>query len=256
LTTSRPHPADASTGRVAIVTGAARNIGRAISRSLAAAGMRVVVNANTSHKEAEDTVRLIEDAGGEAFASIADVTDPATVARMVDETIRRYGRIDALVNNAAYRIERPFAQISLEEWRHVLAVNLDAPFICSQACLPHLIESGSGTIVNIGGLTAHAGALHRAHVVAAKAGVVGLTKALALDLAEHGITVNCVVPGTIETVRVASGAVGVLDMRPMPPIGRRGEPDDIAAMVRFLCSDDARYITGQSIHVNGGGLMP
>jgi len=133
---------------------------------------------------------------------------------------------------------------------------LDGAFLCAQAALPHMIQAGGGTIVNIGGQTGHRGAAERAHVITAKAGLAGLTKALAMDLAPHKITVNCVVPGTIEAQR---GLPGVPD-RPahrmtVPPIGRRGEPEEIAAMVRMLCGPDARYITGQAIHVNGGGYL-
>jgi 3-oxoacyl-[acyl-carrier protein] reductase len=134
---------------------------------------------------------------------------------------------------------------------------LDGAFICTQACLPHLVRAGGAAVVNIGGLTAHKGATGRAHVITAKAGLSGMTRALALDLAPHQVTVNCVVPGTIETVRGLPGAPERPEnRRSLPPIGRRGEPEEIAAMVRMLCGPDARYITGQTLHVNGGGLMP
>ena len=248
---------DELAGKVALVTGGARNIGRAISRSLAAGGATVMVNANTSAQEAEETVRLIEQAGGRAAMFIADVTDPPAVARMVDETVRRYGHLDLLVNNAAIRAETPFEQIALDEWRRVIAIVLDGAFIASQACLPHLVRAGGGSIVHIGGLTGHRGALHRAHVVTAKGGLAAMTKAMALDLAEHRITVNCVVPGTVDTQRGLPGAPErPAHRQSFPPIGRRGAPEEIAAMVRMLCGPDARYVTGQSIHVNGGGLMP
>jgi 3-oxoacyl-[acyl-carrier protein] reductase len=244
-------------GKVALVTGAARNIGRAIARSLAAGGAAVLVNANTSRAEAEQTVAMIKSAGGRAALHFADVTDPAAVAAMVEAAVRELGRLDFLVNNAAVRAETPFAEIRFEEWRRVLSTVLDGAFLCSQACLPHLVRAGGGTIVNIGGLTAHRGADGRAHVIAAKAGLAGMTRALALDLAPHQITVNCVVPGTIETVRGLPGAPErPQHRRSLPPVGRRGEPEEIAAMVRMLCGPDARYITGQSIHVNGGGFMP
>ena len=244
-------------GKVALVTGGARNIGRAIARSLAAGGAAVMVNARTSRAQAEETVATIEEAGGKAALHIADVTAPREVAALVEATVKHFGRLDALVNNAAVRVETSFERITLEEWRRVIASVLDAAFLCSQACLPHLAQSGAGAIVNIGGLTGHRGATERAHVIAAKAGLAGLTKALALDLAPRGITVNCVVPGTIESER---GLPGVPERpagrRAPPPIGRRGEPEEIAAMVRMLCGPDARYITGQAIHVNGGGYMP
>jgi 3-oxoacyl-[acyl-carrier protein] reductase len=248
---------DELAGRVGLVTGAARNIGRAIARALAAGGAAVMVNARTSRAEAEQTVAMIESAAGQAALYIADVTDPSGVAAMVAATIERFGRLDFLVNNAAVRAETAFEEISLDEWRRVLSTVLDGAFICTQACLPQLVRAGGGTVVNIGGLTAHKGATGRAHVITAKAGLSGLTRALALDLAPHGITVNCVVPGTIETVRGLPGAPERPEhRRALPPIGRRGEPEEIAAMVRMLCGPDARYITGQTIHVNGGGLMP
>ncbi|HTM58837.1 MAG TPA: 3-oxoacyl-ACP reductase family protein [Burkholderiales bacterium] len=244
-------------GKVAIVTGAARNIGRAIARSLASGGASVMVNAKTSREQAQETVAMIEKAGGKAAVHIADVTDARAVAEMVEATMKRFGRIDALVNNAAVRMETPFSEIKLDDWRRVLSIVLDGAFICTQACLPHMIKAGGGTVINIGGLTGHRGATGRAHVIAAKSGLAGMTKAVALDLAPHHITVNCVVPGTIDSQR---GLPGVPE-RPAhrtapPPIGRRGEPEEVAAMVRMLCGPDARYITGQAIHVNGGGYMP
>src|SRR5690348_10823432 len=152
------------TGKVALVTGGARNIGRAISRSLAAGGAAVMVNARTSRAQAEETVAMIEQAGGKAALYIADVTDPAQVRALVQDTVKRFGRLDALINNAAVRMETPFEQIKLEDWRQVIATVLDAAFLCSQACLPHLAAGGAGAIVNIGGLTGHRGATGRAHV--------------------------------------------------------------------------------------------
>lgn len=248
---------DELAGKVALVTGGARNIGRAISRALAAGGATVMVNANTSRELALETVAMIEKAGGRAALHVADVTDPGAVAKMVEDTTARFGRIDLLVNNAAVRAESPFAEIRLEEWRRIISIVLDGAFICAQACLPHLIRAGGGSIVNLGGLTGHKGAVERPHVVAAKAGLAGFTKALALDLAPHNITVNCVVPGTVETVRGLPGAPPRAPSRhAVPPAGRRGEPEEIAAMVRMLCGPDARYITGQSIHLNGGAYMP
>ena len=244
-------------GKVALVTGGARNIGRAICRSLAAGGATVMVNANTSRDEAKRTVAMIKSEGGKAASHLADVTDPDAVAKMVDATVKQFGRLDILVNNAAIRSETRFEAIKLEEWRRVISTVLDGAFLCTQSCLPHLIRARGAAIVNIGGLTAHKGATGRAHVITAKAGIAGMTRALALDLAPQQVTVNCVVPGTIETVRGLPGAPPRPDdRRGLPPIGRRGEPEEIAAVVRMLCGPDARYITGQTIHVNGGGFMP
>ena len=241
-------------GKVALVTGAARNIGRAIARSLAAGGASVMVNARSSRAEGEKTVEMI---GSNAALHIADVTRPEQVKALVEATVQRFGRLDFVVNNAAVRYETPFADVKFDEWREVLSIVLDGAFLCSQAALPHLIKAGGGSIVNIGGQTAHKGATERAHVITAKAGIAGFTRALALDLAPHQITVNCVVPGTIEGVRGVPGAPErPAHRRSPPPIGRCGEPEEIAAMVRMLCGPEARYITGQAIHVNGGGYLP
>jgi len=250
-------PGDELSGKVILVTGGARNIGRAIALSLAAGGASVMVCAHRSRDDAVQTVRLVEAAGGTAASVIADVTDRDAVAAMVAATIDRFGRLDALVNNAALRTEQAFADIALADWRHILSVILDGAFLCAQACLPHLSASGSGAIVNIGGESGHRGAADRVHVVTAKAGLAGMTKALAHDLAPHGVTVNCVVPGRIDTVRDSPGARGAGSHRPaLPLLGRLGAPEEVSAMVRMLCGPDARYITGQAIHVNGGGWMP
>jgi 3-oxoacyl-[acyl-carrier protein] reductase len=243
-------------GKVALVTGAARNIGRAIALELGAAGAAVVVNARTSRAGAEETLAAVKAAGGDGMVHTADVTDPAAVAAMVAAAADRFGRLDILVNNAAVREETPFAELRLADWQRVLAVILDGAFVCAQSCLPHLKRAGGGAIVNIGGLTAYTGAKGRAHVVAAKAGLAGLTRALALELAPEAITVNCVVPGTIETLRGLPGAPERPAHRSaQPPLGRRGEPAEVASAVRFLCGPGARYITGQTVHVSGGGTM-
>jgi len=250
-------PGDDLAGKVALITGGARNIGRAISRSLATGGATVMINANTSREAGEETVAMIQKAGGKAALCMGDVTDPDAVKHLVDETIKQFGRIDMVVCNAAIRAETPFEKISFEEWKRVISTVLDGAFLASQAALPHLIKAGGGTLVFTGGMTGHKGALHRSHVVAAKGGLAAMTKAVAHDLAEYNITVNCVVPGPIDTVRGLPGAPERPEFRKtLPLIGRRGQPQEIAAMVRMLCGPDARYITGQSIHVNGGVLMP
>ncbi|HVE48850.1 MAG TPA: SDR family oxidoreductase [Casimicrobiaceae bacterium] len=238
---------------MALVTGGARNIGRAIAQSLAAAGAAVMVNALHPSDGLAETVRTIEAEGGRVASFVGDVTDPGAVSRMIAATIERFGRLDALVNNAALRIEQSFDAIAFDEWRRIVGVVLDGAFLCSQAALPHLKRSGSGAIVNIGGETGHTGAARRAHVVTAKAGLAGFTKALALDVATDNITVNCVVPGRIATVR-ESGEPS--HRRGPPPVGRYGMPQDVATVVRMLVGPGARYVTGQSIHVNGGGYLP
>ena len=243
-------------GKVALVTGAGRNIGRAIALALANGGASIAVNARTSVSYAEETIGMIEETGAEAELILADVSDPDDVERLIEETVERFGRLDILVNNAAVRHETPLLEISLDEWRQVFAATLDSTFLCTKAALPHLIAAGGGAIVNIGGQTAHAPVTDRAHVIAAKAGVVAFTKAVALEFAPHNVTVNCVVPGAIDTIRGLPGAPERPPSRKLPPMGRRGSVWEIAAMVRLLAGPEGRYITGQTIHVNGGGYMP
>lgn len=233
-------------GRVALVTGAGRNIGRAIALELAAAGAKLVVNGRSSSSEIQ---AVAAETGG--LAVLADVTDEAAVARMVEQALARFGRLDVLVNNAAIRAVEPLETISLARWREVTGVILDGAWICTRSCLAGLATSPFASIVNIGGMSAHTGAAGRPHVVAAKAGLVGLTRALAHDLAPKGVTVNCVVPGLIDTKRTSASAHGGKDS----PLGRRGTPEEVAAAVRFLAGPGARYITGQTLHVNGGAFL-
>jgi 3-oxoacyl-[acyl-carrier protein] reductase len=243
-------------GRVAIVTGAARNIGRAIACSLAAGGASVLVNARTSVEMAHETAEQIRAAGGTAEVFLGDVTDAAAVDAMVASAVERFGRLDILVNNAGTRGEIPLLEMSLEEWRGVLAVVLDAAFLTTKAALPHLIASGQGAIINLGGQSAHLPGPERAHVAAGKGGLVAFTKAVAVEFAAQGVTANCVSPFLIDTVRGLPGAPERPASRRMPPVGHLGSMDDVTAMVRLLAGPNGRYITGQTIHVNGGGFMP
>jgi 3-oxoacyl-[acyl-carrier protein] reductase len=242
-------------GKVAIVTGAGRNIGRAIALTLARSGASILVNARSNRNEANEVVCAIESLDREAIVHIGDVADAKAVAAMADAALARFGRIDILVNNAALRREKPFAEMDYAEWREILDVTLDGTFHCTKACLPALRASGAATIVNIGGLSAHTGARNRAHVITAKAGIVGLTRALANDLAADGITVNCVVPGLIGTPRPKGQPEPAHHLTHQTVTGERGTPEDVAAVVRFLCSPAARYITGQAIHANGGAYF-
>ena len=241
--------------RVAIVTGSARNIGRAIAVRLARTGTAVIVNGRTSRTDADSVVEEIRATGGQAAVHMADVTDPAAVEGLIGAAIEQFGRLDVLVNNASVRREVDFDDLDYREWRTILASTLDAAYLCCHAALPHLKGSGSGAIVNIGGLSSFTGAARRAHVIAAKAGLVGFTRALAYDLAPHHVTVNCVAPGWINTVR-ASGKEPAHHAEHKTLAGRRGAPEDVAALVGFLCGPDARYITGQTIHANGGAFLP
>jgi 3-oxoacyl-[acyl-carrier protein] reductase len=242
-------------GRVAVVTGAGRNIGRAIALALAHGGAAVVVNARTNQAEADAVVREIEGSGGKALAFLADVTDGAAVAAMAAATSARFGRIDILVNNAAIRDEKAIDAMTIADWRAVMAVVLEGAFHCVQACLPALRQSGAGAIVNIGGLSAHTGSKHRAHVIAAKAGLVGLTRALAHDLAADNVTVNCVSPGLIERWRDPALPQPQHHQLNRTLSGKYGTAEDVAAVVKFLCGPGGRFVNGQTIHVNGGTFL-
>ena len=242
--------------KVALVTGSALNIGRAIALALAADGYRIMTTARQSETDARETARLAREAGSDADTHLADISDHAQAKALVEVTVKRFGRLDVLVNNASIRRQTKFAEMTPEEWREIMGTTIDGAFYCAHAAAPHIIAAGGGTIINLGGISSHVGAMGRVHAITAKAGMVGLTRALSKELAAHDITVNTVVPGSIETVRgfAAGGNSGRASL-PDSPLGRRGKPEEIAAMVRFLCSDEARYITGQSIHVNGGAFV-
>jgi 3-oxoacyl-[acyl-carrier protein] reductase len=240
-------------GKVALVTGGARNIGRAIVLDLADGGAAVAIVVRSDIAGATAVAREVEARGGRALAVRADITDAAAVRRAVDTTIERFARLDILVNNAGIRPEAAVEQLSLEAWRQVMAVTLEGPLLLVQAALPAL-ERAKGSIVNIGGLTAYTGAARRAHVVTAKAGLDGLTKALAVELAARDITVNLVSPGVIDTKR--DGPEPEHRKTHATLLGRRGQPEDVSAMVRYLAGPNARYLTGQTLHVNGGVFLP
>ena len=242
-------------GKVAVVTGAGRNIGRAIALQLAQAGASVVVNVRSNQAEAGGVVREIEAAGGKAMAALADVADPAAVEAMAQAAVKRFGRIDILVNNASLRREQPIDKMSYADWREVMSATLDSAFHGVHACLPAMKKAGGGTIINVGGLSAHIGSKGRAHVMTAKSALLGFTRALAHDLAADHITANCVVPGAIDTTRPGSSPNPAHHLTHGTITGERGKPDDVAAMIRFLCGPGGRYVTGQTIHVSGGAYL-
>jgi 3-oxoacyl-[acyl-carrier protein] reductase len=243
--------------KVALVTGAGRNIGREIALNLAASGIAVAVNVRSSVEEGQAVVDEIRTRNGQALLCVADVTDQEAVRQMVAAVDAHWGRLDILVNNAAVRREAKVGDISATDWRRILAIILDGAFFCSQAALPLLRKSQQATIVNIGGMTGHSGAANRVHVVTAKAGLAGMTRALAHELAPDGITVNCVAPGMIDTVRNAASSASSPDHRRRHHtlLARHGTALDIAQSVVWLAGDGARFVTGQVIHVNGGAYL-
>ncbi len=240
-------------GKVALVTGASRNIGRAIALSLAAGGAAVAVNTRSSREDADKVAQEIRGAGGRAEAFMADIVDSKAVNAMIEGILKRFGRLDILVLNASVRKETPFIDMSFDEWKSLTAVTLDGSFHCVKACLPHLIMAGGGAIVTIGGMTALSGAKRRVHGSVGKFGLYGMTRALAKELGEHNIRVNCVAPGQMNTAR-ASDRSARPDVSNVP-LGRRVEPEEIADTVRFLCGPGARMISGQLIYVDGGQQM-
>ena len=240
-------------GQTALITGAVRRIGRATALELSQLGAAVVINARSSRDEAESVKQEIEAAGGRAMVAMGDIRDEAFVQEMMDKTISTFGSLNILVNNASIRADSPFLSLSLTEWREVTSIILDGAFLCAKLALPHMLQTGAGRIVNVGGVSAHLGAANRAHVITAKAGIVGLTRALAFEFSHQGVTVNCVVPGKIGGKRSATSGKGI-DASPLTP--NEGEVEDVAKMISHLCLPASRYVTGQSIHVSGGMFMP
>jgi 3-oxoacyl-[acyl-carrier protein] reductase len=242
-------------GKVAIVTGASRGIGRAIAKKLAAEGARVVVNYNSSSKEAEIVQREIAEAGGEAFTFKGDVSISADVQKMVDATMSRFGRVDILVNNAGIIVRKKLLESTEEDWDRTLDVNLKSMYLCSKAVAPIMLSQNRGKIVNmssISGLNGPSTAIEIPDYTASKAGVLGLTRALAIDLAPT-VNVNAVCPGAIDTDMLASMNPQARSGRMAEtPLRRFGRPEEIAAAVLYLVSDESDFVTGETLVVSGG----
>jgi len=245
-------------GRVALVTGSSRRIGREIVLALARAGAHVIVHGRSNREAAEAVRREAEALGVKAAVELCDVSDQDSARRTIEAAVAAHGRLDILVNNASVRRRRALGDIALAEWREVLGVTLDGAFFCAQAAAPFLVRGGVGRIINIGGDSAFTGARDHAHVIAAKAGLQGLTRALAADLAPQQVTVNMVSPGYIEASeddpkRTAERRQHYAIDR--IPLGHPGAPGNIAEVVVALAGDGFGYVTGQTLHVNGGFLM-
>ena len=238
-------------GRVAFVTGASRGIGRAIALRLAAAGAQVAACARADHARA--VADEIAAAGGAAQALSADVTDGGALAAAVRAALDRFERIDVLVNNAGVVRDQLLMRMKPAEWDTVLATNLTAAFTCTQAVLRPMLKQRWGRVIGIGSVVGQSGNPGQANYAASKAGLIGFSKALACEVAARGVTVNVVAPGFIETDMTAQlGAAARDALTERIPAGRLGRPDDVAAAVCFLASDEASYITGQVVGVNGG----
>lgn len=244
-------------GKVALVTGAGKNIGRTIALTLARDGATVLVNGRSDRAAIEAVAQEIRDAGGRAEAHLADVSRPGEVARMAEAVAAGVGGVDILVSNAGLRRQTPYLQMSLDEWREILSVALDGAFILTRAFIPQMIARGGGSIVALSGISTHVGTPNRAHVSASKAGLEGLIRAIAVELAPQGIRANCVAPGAVDTVRGASaGAMPqTLGREESIPMRRKAAVQEIADVVRMLAGPEGGFVTGQTIHVNGGAFL-
>jgi 2-hydroxycyclohexanecarboxyl-CoA dehydrogenase len=244
--------------RVAVVTGGGSGMGQAICRQLAEQGRRVGV-LDINGDAAEAVAGEITAAGGSAVAVPVDVSDRAAIEAALDQVRSAYGPVEIMVTSAGIEGFEDFLAITPEAWDRMMAVNLTGTFHCLQAAVPDMIEAGWGRIVTISSSSAQSGTRHMAHYVASKGGVIAFTKALALDLASHGITVNTIPPGVIDTPMmrrpIDAGTMNEDAVKARAPLGRLGTAEDIAVACTFLCSDGAGYITGQQINVNGGWYL-
>lgn len=243
-------------GKNALVTGASRGIGREIAMELARQGANVAVNYAGSEKSANDVVAVIQSMGRQAFAVQANVADGDAVAEMTKQVIEQFGSLDILVNNAGITRDNLLMRMKEDDWDAVIDTNLKGVFLCTKAVTRQMMKQRSGRIINISSIVGVSGNPGQANYVAAKAGVIGLTKTTAKELASRGITVNAVAPGFITTDMTDKLNEEVKsEMLKQIPLARLGDPEDIAKVVVFLASEDSRYMTGQTLHVDGGMVM-
>lgn len=239
--------------KTAFITGSGRNIGRAIAIDLAEKGFNIVINGSSDRAACEEVAERVQEAGAEAMIAMGNVGNADEARAMAADALARFGRIDALINNAARRPSKPFLEMTDADWHDVLDVDLSAAFYLSQSVLPGMVEAGWGRIVNFAGMNAIHGYSGRAPVSVAKHGAWGLTKALAKEFGPRGVTVNCISPGPIESVRdSADDAHHINSQVSKIPLGRLGTPAEVAALCGFLCSDPGGFVSGQMIACNGG----
>jgi len=242
-------------GKVALVTGSAQGIGRAIAHNLAQGGARIVLT-DMRESKLDEVVKEIEAQGGKAIRFVVDVTDREAVRKVVDQALETWEKIDILVNNAGITRDSLVMRMKVEDWHAVLKTNLDGAFYCIQAVLPSMVRQRYGRIVSIASVVAQAGNVGQANYISSKAGIIGLTKGVAAEVARRNITVNAVAPGFIATPMTENLPPEIKEkMLSMIPIGRMGTDAEIATGVRFLVSEEARYITGHVLNVNGGMFM-
>ncbi len=243
-------------GKVAVVTGASRGIGRAIALKLADEGAKVVVNYSGSQAKAEEVVAAIQANGGEALAVQASVSKTEEVTALMDAAVKTFGSLDILVNNAGITRDNLIMRMKEEEWDDVLNTNLKGVFLCTKAVTRQMMKQRAGRIINISSIVGVAGNAGQANYVAAKAGVIGLTKTTAKELASRNILVNAIAPGFIETEMTEQLPEEIKQgMLTQIPLAKLGQPEDIAKAVAFLASDEANYMTGQTLHIDGGMVM-
>ncbi|EAZ83414.1 MULTISPECIES: 3-oxoacyl-[acyl-carrier-protein] reductase [Lysinibacillus] len=243
-------------GKVVVVTGASRGIGRAIALKLADEGAKVVVNYSGSQAKAEEVVAMIQEGGGEAIAVQASVSQTEEVTALMDTAVKTFGSLDILVNNAGITRDNLLMRMKEDEWDDVLDTNLKGVFLCTKAVTRQMMKQRAGRIINISSIVGVAGNAGQANYVAAKAGVIGLTKTTAKELASRNILVNAIAPGFIETEMTDQLPEDIKQgMLTQIPLAKLGQPEDIAKAVVFLASEDANYMTGQTLHIDGGMVM-